>query len=158
MTSTLLQSIEAKEQLENILVAINKAIPNQEPILKELSKYSQSKDQFIKMLQQQWYERDLPVFTELQIRQMNSAYYSEKAKKQVSNGLHGKEMIDMESRHWIVKSGTAWKGWNAAESVYYKIPLLYEGDIGYEKNFQPLVVCDQASNSVNLILSLTKLI
>ena len=98
MTSTLLQSIEAKEQLENILVAINKAIPNQEPILKELSKYSQSKDQFIKRLQQQWYERDLPVFTELQIRQ-NSAYYSEKAKKQVSNGLQGKEMIDMESRH-----------------------------------------------------------
>ena len=81
MTSTLLQSIEAKEQLENILVAINKAIPNQEPILKELSKYSQSKDQFIKRLQQQWYQRDLPVFTELQVRQMNSAYYSEKAKK-----------------------------------------------------------------------------
>ena len=82
MTSTLLQSIEAKEQLENILVAINKALPNQEPILKELSKYSQSKDQFIKRLQQNWYERDLPVFTELQVRQMNSAYYSEKAKKQ----------------------------------------------------------------------------
>ena len=158
MTSTLLQSIEAKEQLENILVAINKALPNQEPILKELSKYSQSKDQFIKRLQQQWYQRDLPVFTELQIRQMNSAYYSEKAKKQVSNGLQGKEMIDMDSRHWIVKSESEWKGWNASDSVYYDTPLLFEGDIKYEKNFQPLVVCDQASNSVNLILSLTKLI
>ena len=107
MTSTLLQSIEAKEQLENILVAINEALPNKEPIQRELSKYSQSKDQFVKRLQQEWYQRELPIYTELQVRQMNSAYYSDKAKKQVSNGLQGKNMIDMESRSWIIKSSSS---------------------------------------------------
>ena len=60
MTSNLLQSIEAKEQLQNILVAINKSFPNRPEIEQELSKYSQSKDQFIKRLQQEWYQRELP--------------------------------------------------------------------------------------------------
>ena len=158
MTSTLLQSIEAKEQLENILVAVNTALPGHEAIEKELSKYSQSKDTFIKQLQSMWYQRELPIYTELQIRQMNSAYYSDKARKQVSNGLHGKDMVDMESRNWIIKSSTSWRGWNASESVYYETPLLFEGEIGYEKNFQPLIVTDPASKSVNLIVSLTKII
>ena len=98
MTLTLLQSIEAKEQLENILVAVNTALPGHEAIEKKLSKYSQSKDTFIKQLQSMWYQRELSIYTELQIRQMNSAYYSDKA-KQVSNGLHGKDMVDMENRN-----------------------------------------------------------
>ena len=66
---------------------------------------------------------------------MNSAYYSDKAKKQVSNGLQGKNMIDMESRNWIIKGSSSWRGWNASESVYYETPLLFEGEIGFEKIF-----------------------
>ena len=38
MTSALLQSIEAKEQLEKILLAVNEAIPGNEAIEKKLSK------------------------------------------------------------------------------------------------------------------------
>ena len=67
-------------------------------------------------------------------------------------------MVDMGSRDWVIKSSTSWKGWNASESNYYETPILFEGEIGYEKNFQPLVVCDPASKSVNLIVSLTKII
>ena len=65
MTSNLLQSIEAKEQLHNILVAINDAFPNHAPIENELSKYSGTKEQSIKRLQQEWYQRELPIYTEL---------------------------------------------------------------------------------------------
>ena len=85
---------------------------------------------------------------------MNAAYYSKKAKNQVSSRLHGKDMVDMDGRNWIIKSSTSWRGWNASESVYYETPLLFEGEIGYEKNFQPLIVSDPASKSVNLIISL----
>ena len=73
MTSNLLQSIETKEQLHNILAAINEAFPNNAPIENELSKYSATKEQSIKRLQQEWYDRELPIYTELQVRQMNSA-------------------------------------------------------------------------------------
>ena len=44
MTSSILQSIEAKEQLENILVAVNKAFPGKKEIEDELNKYSLSKE------------------------------------------------------------------------------------------------------------------
>ena len=81
MTSNLLQSIEAKEQLQSILVAINDAFPNHDSIERELSKYSGSKEQSIKRLQQEWYQQELPIYTELQVRQMNSAYYSDKAER-----------------------------------------------------------------------------
>ena len=40
MTSNLLQSIETKEQLHNVLAAINEAFPNQAPIESELGKYT----------------------------------------------------------------------------------------------------------------------
>ena len=44
-------------------------------------------------------------------------------------------MIDMESRSWIIKSTSKWSGWNASESVYYDAPLLFEGEINFERNF-----------------------
>ena len=80
---------------------------------------------------------------------MNSAYYSDRAKRQVSADLQGRSMIDMDPRSWVIKSATRWSGWNASESVYYETPLLFEGDINFERNFQPLIVCDQDSKSVN---------
>ena len=145
MTSSLLQSIETKDQLHNVLAAINEAFPNRAPIENELSRYSASKEQSIRRLQQEWYNRELPLYTELQVRQMNSAYYSERAKKQVSADLQGRTLIDMDSRSWVSKSSTRWSGWNASESVYYDTPLLFEGDINFEKNFQPLIVSDKDS-------------
>ena len=135
MASSLFQSIEAKEQIEKVLVAINDALPGKKSIQDELSKYSQSKDTFIKQLQEMWHQREMPIFTELQIRQMNSTYYSDKSRKQVSSKLHGQELVEMPSRDWVIKTETAWKGWNASESSYYETPILFEGDIGYDKNF-----------------------
>ena len=126
MTSSLLQSIETKDQLHNVLAAINEAFPNRAPIENELSKYSASKEQSIKRLQQEWYNRELPLYTELQVRQMNSAYYSDRAKKQVSADLQGRSMIDMDPWSWVIKSSTRWSGWNSSESVYYETPLLFE--------------------------------
>ena len=158
MTSNLLQSIETKEQLHNVLAAINEAFPNQAPIENELGKYTASKEQAIRRLQQEWYNRTLPLYTELQVRQMNSAYYSEKAAKQIAANLGGKTYIEMDARNWVVKSATRWSGWNAAESIYYESPHLFEGDINFEKNFEPLVVSDKDSRSVNLLVSLSKMI
>ena len=102
--------------------------------------------------------RTLPLYTELQVKQMNSAYYSEKAAKQIAANLGGKTYIEMDARNWVVKSGTRWSGWNAAESIYYESPLLFEGDINFEKNFEPLVMSDKDSRSVNLLVSLSKMI
>ena len=89
---------------------------------------------------------------------MNSAYYSKKAAKQIAANLEYKTMIEMDARNWVVKSATRWSGWNAAESVYFESPLLFEGDINFEKNFEPLVVSDKDSRSVNLLVSLSKMI
>ena len=99
MTSSLLQSIETKEQLHNVLSAINEAFPNHAPIENELGKYTASKEQSIRRLQQEWYNRTLPLYTELQVRQMNSAFYSERAKKQIAANLEGKTMIDLDARN-----------------------------------------------------------
>ena len=101
MASSLLQGIEAKERIEKVLEAINKAFPDQKPIQDELSKYSQSKDTFIKQLQELWQQREMPIFTELKIRQINSTFYSDKARKQVTSNLHGQELVEMPSREWV---------------------------------------------------------
>ena len=45
MASNLLQSIETKEQLHNVLAAINEAFPNHASIETELGKYTASKEQ-----------------------------------------------------------------------------------------------------------------
>ena len=158
MTSSLLQSLETKEQLHSVLAAINEAFPNQAPIENELGKYTASKEQAIKRLQEKWYNRDLPLYTELQVRQLNSSFYSEKAAKQIAANLGGKTYIEMDPRNWVVKTPSKWSGWNAVQSVYYDTPLLFEGDLQFEKNFAPLVVADKDSQSVNLLVSLSKLI
>ena len=131
MNSNLLQ----REQTENILQAINLAVPNNEHIQKELSKYTRSKDTFIRRLQEQWYGRDLPIYTELQVRQMNSAHYSDKTNNQVINDIQGRDTGDMDSKSWIVKSTTRWSGWNASENTYYDTPLLFEGVLILRRTF-----------------------
>ena len=158
MTSNLLQSLETKEQLHSVLAAINEAFPNNTSIENELGKYTASKEQAIKRLQEKWYNRDLPLYTELQVRQLNSSFYSEKAAKQIAANLGGKTYIEMDPRNWVVKTPSKWSGWNAVQSAYYDTPLLFEGDLQFEKNFAPLVVADKDSQSVNLLVSLSKLI
>ena len=137
MASSILQSIEAKERIEKVLEAINEAFPGKKQIEDELSKYSQSKDTFISKLLELYQQREMPIFTELKIRQMNSAFYSDKSRKQISSKLHGQELVEMPSRDWVIKTETAWKGWNASESRYYETPILFEGDIAYDKILPP---------------------
>ena len=94
----------------------------------------------------------------MQVRQINSSYYSEKAAKQIAANFGGKTYNEMDPKNWVVKTATRWSGWNASQSVYYETPLLFEGEIHFDKNFAPLVVADKDSHSVNLLVSLSKLI
>ena len=113
MASNILQNIETKEQLDHILEVIKDALPEKENIQREFSKYTRFKDHFIKKLQKEWYGREMPNYTELQVRQMNSAHYSDKAKKTVVNDMQGRETIDMDQKSWVIKSAEKWSGWNA---------------------------------------------
>ena len=158
MNNSLLQNIEIQEQNESILQVIDKAIPNNPDIVKELSKYTRSKDRFISQLQNQWYGRPLPNYTELQVRQVNSSHYSERQHNHLVDNIQGRNTIQMDSKSWVVKSSTRWSGWSAEENRYNETPSLFEGDLDFLKNFQPLIVSDSASGSVNLIATLIKLV
>ena len=51
-----------------------------------------------------------------------------------------------------------WRGWNAENSEYYPQPILFEGALQFEKNFESLVVSDKESGSINLIWTINKIL
>ena len=64
----------------------------------------------------------------------------------------------MESRNWIVKTDSVWRGWNPEDSEYFEAPIKFEGEIKFNQYYEQLVVSDKDSGSVNLIWTIKKLI
>merc|ERR1712055_1206993 len=64
----------------------------------------------------------------------------------------------MDSRSWVIKTDSVWRGWDPESSQYFEAPILFEGEIKFHQVYEQLVVSDKDSGSVNLIWTIKKLI
>ena len=104
-----------------------------------------------------WHAIQTPKFTELEIREICQGYYmglERTNEMRLVQGLNKIAIVD--SRNWVVKSESAWHGWNCESGSYYSEPLLFQGAVNYTKIFEPLTISDKQSGSINLIWTLQK--
>ena len=57
-----------------------------------------------------------------------------------------------------MKSDDKWKGWNPEISAYFETPILFEGNLNFSINLEPLIVSDKESGSINFIWKIRKFI
>ena len=158
MASTIAQ-LESNRKFEKLLDLFQQIAPNNQAVQKEISTLTNSKANYIKNLQAKWNAIQPPRFTELEIRELNTAYFDTLESTNEERTLQGLPRVAMvDSKNWIVKTEGNWFGWDPENSRYYIKPLLYEGSINFQKIFEPLVISDRELNSINLIWTIDKIL
>ena len=158
MMNSALHEMELLDNMQTLYKILLETHPDNEKIQKELGKLTNNKDTYLRQIIDLWDKRTQPTYTELEIKQICSTYYANETENAVIDALQGREKCKMESRNWIVKTDSVWRGWNPEDSEYYEDPIMFEGEIKFNQYYEQLVVSDKDSGSCNLIWTIKKLI
>ena len=158
MMPSTLHDLELSDNMQTLYKILLKTHPDNEEIQKELGKLTNNKDTYIKQLITQWNSRSQPLYTEIDIKKLCSSYYANDQDNAVVDGLQNRTKCKMDSRSWVIKTDSLWRGWSPEDSQYFVDPILFEGEIKFDKYYEQLVVSDKDSGSVNLIWTIRKLI
>ena len=158
MMNSALHDMELADNMQTLYKILLETHPDNEQIQKELGKLTNNKDTYLRQIIDLWDKRTQARYTEIEIKQICSTYYANETENAVVDSLQGREKCKMESRNWIVKTDSVWRGWNPEDSEYFEAPIKFEGEIKFDRYYEQLVVSDKDSGSVNLIWTIKKLI
>ena len=153
-----IQLIENHEQWQQLYKILAEANPANQSIQRELGKLSNNKDTYVAQLKLAWDSRPVPLYGQEDIKRLCSAFYARDQNENVLDELQERVMSQMNSRDWIIKDTAQWKGFDAENGTYHEAPIRFDGDLHFDKVYEPLVVSDKESGSCNLIWSIRKLI
>ena len=153
-----IQQLENQENWKKLYEILAEAHPGRDDIQAELGKLSNNKNTYVKQLQAQWESKPTPLYTEADIKRINSAWYSNRTVNGVVGTLLDRVTTEVHSRDWIIKSEQKWIAWDSENSEYMSLPIRFDGEIKFEKYYEQLIVSDRKSSSCNLIWSIRKLI
>ena len=152
-----LANLETSENLEVILNLLTDIAPGNKAVQREVEKISKSTQTQIRQLTVTWESRRRPLWSEIALREENARYAAEIGNEIIKQAL-ALPLCNVESRSFIIKSSTVWRGFMLEISSYLPDPLIFEGEINFVKIFEPLVIVDRESQAVNLIWSIQKII
>ena len=150
--------MEISDNLETVLNLLQDVAPGNQNIKDQLGKISKNRNTFITQLQEKWQSRTQPTHTEMDIKTMNTQFYADEELNKIIAETNGRTQNKMNSRDWIIKGADKWLGWDAENSVYFPLPILFEGTLDFKRNFENLVVSDRESGSINLIWTISKIL
>ena len=153
-----IQQLENQENWKKLYEILAEAHPGRDDIQAELGKLSNNKNSYVKQIQAQWESKPTPLYTEADIKRINSAWYSNRTVNGVVGTLLDRATTEVHSRDWIIKSEQKWIAWDSENSEYMSLPIRFDGEIKFEKYYEQLIVSDRKSSSCNLIWSIRKLI
>ena len=153
-----IQQLENQENWKKLYEILAEAHPGRDDIQAELGKLSNNKNSYVKQIQAQWESKPTPLYTEADIKRINSAWYSNRTVNGVVGTLLDRVTTEVHSRDWIIKSEQKWIAWDSENSEYMSLPIRFDGEIKFEKYYEQLIVSDRKSSSCNLIWSIRKLI
>ena len=153
-----IQQLENQENWKKLYEILAEAHPGRDDIQAELGKLSNNKNSYVKQIQAQWEAKPTPLYTETDIKRINSAWHSNRTVNGVVGSLLDRVSTEVHPRDWIIKSEQKWIAWDSENSEYMSLPIRFDGEIKFEKYYEQLIVSDRKSSSCNLIWSIRKLI
>ena len=153
-----IQNLEINDNLETVLNLLQDVAPANQKIKDQLGKISKNRNTFITQLQEKWHSRTRPTHTELDIKTLNTQFYADEDLNEIIAEANGRTQCKMGSRDWIIRGADKWIGWDAENSQYFPLPILFEGPLDFQRNFENLVVSDRESGSINLIWTISKVL
>ena len=103
-----IQQLENQENWKKLYEILAEAHPGRDDIQAELGKLSNNKNSYVKQIQAQWEAKPTPLYTEADIKRINSAWYSNRTVNGVVGTLLDRVSTEVHPRDWIIKSEQKW--------------------------------------------------
>ena len=154
--ATDLSNYKVKNELEKLKDALVKYTPDNEGLINTIKALTPKNSLLINALIEEWNERIIPQLSEKDIIKQNMAYQSRKGRHDglVAVGMDPNDLV--HEKRWILKSKDAWLGWIPEAQAYTDVPLIYGGDLDYDKTFERKVLRYQVSGTINLYRTMKK--
>jgi hypothetical protein len=154
--ATDLNNYKVKNELEKLKDAIVKYTPDNEGLVNTIKALTPKNSLLINALIEEWNAREIPELSEKDIIKQNMAYQSRKGRQDdlVEVGMDPNDLV--HEKRWILKSRDGWLGWIPEAQAYTDMPLIYGGDLDYDKIFERKVLKYQVSGTINLYRTMKK--
>ena len=117
--------MQSNRKFEKLLDLFQEIAPQNQNVQKQIFILSNSKNNYIRQLQDKWNQIQPPNFTELEIREINQSYYNTLDQTNEERERQGLPKIGVvDSKNWVVKSENSWHGWDCEQARYFPEPLL----------------------------------
>ena len=114
----------SQKQYENVLNLLTDAQPDNLVLQNKLDSLITKKSSHIKKLLKKWIKRDLPLYSEKDIRELNLEFISDKIRRLGDRLTRGFEnQCNVDSKSWILKQNSKWLGWDPDTNQYFSAPI-----------------------------------
>ena len=80
---------------------------------------------------------------EKSIREMNLEFFGAQLENRGDHTTRGFSFhSNQDTKFWVLKQTSSRLGWDPSEGKYFKGPILFGGDLNFERNFLPLVISE----------------
>ena len=154
--ATDLDGYKLKNELEKLKDAIVKFTPDNEGLVNTVKALTPKNSLLINKLIDAWNKRELPELSESDIIKQNMAYQSRKGRQDllVEVGMDPNDLVN--EKRWILKTRECWLGWIPDAQAYTNSPLIYGGELDYDRVFERKVLKYQVSGTINLFRTMNK--
>ena len=154
--ATDLDSYKLKNEIEKLKDAIIKFTPDNDGLVNTVKGLTPKNNILINSLLEAWNTREVPELSEKDIIKQNLDYQARAGRQETlaQVGLDPNDLVN--EKRWVLKNADGWYGWIPEHQAYTNRPIIYGGDLDYEKKFEKKVLKYQVSNTINLHRTMKK--
>ena len=154
--ATGLEGYKLKNEFEKLKNAVIKFTPDNQGLVDAIKGLTPKNNLLINALIESWNKREAPKLSEKDIIKQNLDYQA-KPERQFHLAGIGMDPNDLvNEKRWIIKNNDGWFGWIPEAQEYTNRPLIYGGDLDYNKVFERKVLRYQVSGTINLNRTMRK--
>ena len=154
--ATGLDNYKLKNEIEKLKDAVIKFTPDNDGLINAIKSLTPKNNLLINQLVAFWNNREEPKLSEMDIIKQNLDYQAkpERRRNLAEVGMDPDDTVN--EKRWIIKNNDGWYGWIPESQAYTELPLIFGGDLDYNKIFERKVLRYQVSGTINLNRTMRK--
>ena len=154
--ATGLEGYKLKNELEKLKNAVVKFTPDNQGLVEAIKGLTPKNHLLINALVELWNKREPPTLSEKDVIKQNMEYQAQHGRQARLAEVEMDPNDLVNEKRWILRNYDGWFGWVPEHQEYTKKPLIFGGDLDYNKVFERKVIKYQVSGTINLHRTMQK--
>ena len=154
--ATGLEGYKLKNELEKLKNAVVKFTPDNQGLVEAIKGLTPKNHLLINALVELWNKREPPTLSEKDVIKQNMEYQAQHGRQARLAEVEMDPNDLVNEKRWILRNYDGWFGWVPEHQEYTKKPLIFGGDLDYNRVFERKVIRYQVSGTINLHRTMQK--